>query len=117
MQELVKIHGGTVSVESEVGRGSTFTVAIPAGKDHLPAERIGAENALASTAMGYNAFVEEAMRWLPDTDEKEPGAKQKFRNWTLRANYCVGSAKKTVSSGDRVHGENTESGVRTSAGS
>src|SRR5262249_7041090 len=42
VQELVKLHCGEVSVESEVNRGSEFTVMIPLGKAHLPAERIGA---------------------------------------------------------------------------
>ena len=42
VQELVKLHGGSVRVESAVGAGSTFTVTIPSGKEHLPAERIHA---------------------------------------------------------------------------
>ncbi|HVV45315.1 MAG TPA: HAMP domain-containing sensor histidine kinase, partial [Bryobacteraceae bacterium] len=37
VQELARMHGGTVSVESEEGKGSTFIVRIPAGKAHLPA--------------------------------------------------------------------------------
>ena len=66
VQELVKLHGGAVAVDSVPNRGSTFTVSIPAGKAHLPAERIGAERTLAATTLGAEAFVEEAARWLPD---------------------------------------------------
>ena len=40
VQELVKLHGGTIEVDSELGRGTTFTVTIPLGSAHLPAERI-----------------------------------------------------------------------------
>jgi signal transduction histidine kinase len=39
VQELVKLHGGTVSVESEHGKGSMFAVAFPRGRSHLPAEQ------------------------------------------------------------------------------
>ena len=66
VQELVKIHRGRVTVESELGKGSTFTVQIPVGKAHLPPEQIGAEQISASTAVGVNAYVEEALRWLPE---------------------------------------------------
>src|SRR5262245_7747909 len=51
VQELVKLHGGTARVESEVGRGSAFTVSIPFGKAHLPAEHIGAARTLASAGL------------------------------------------------------------------
>ena len=72
VQELVKLHGGSVRVESAVGAGSTFTVTIPRGKEHLPAERIEAERthgtpSLASTKIRAEAYIEEAQQW--DGDE------------------------------------------------
>jgi signal transduction histidine kinase len=65
VQELAKLHGGDVSVRSREGEGTAFTVSIPAGRSHLPADRIGAARQLASTSLGATPFIEEALRWLP----------------------------------------------------
>jgi PAS domain S-box-containing protein len=40
VQELVKHHGGEIKVESELDKGTTFTVRIPKGKVHLSPEQI-----------------------------------------------------------------------------
>jgi len=69
VQELARLHGGTVHVTSVLDRGSQFTVTIPSGKDHLPAERIGAQRALASTSLGAQSYVEEVLSWLPTNIE------------------------------------------------
>jgi len=66
VQELAKLHGGSVTVESVVGEGSTFKVTIPAGCGHLPAAQIGTARTQPHPALGASPFVEEAMRWLPD---------------------------------------------------
>ncbi|MEH1840952.1 MAG: ATP-binding protein [Nostoc sp.] len=66
VQELVKRHGGAIAVTSAVDQGTTFTVTIPTGIAHLPADQIWVASTLASTAVTANAFVEEALRWLPE---------------------------------------------------
>jgi PAS domain S-box-containing protein len=66
VEELVKLHGGSVRVESMFGAGSTFTVTIPSGKEHLPAERIRAAQTLGSTKIRAEAYVEEVRHWTAD---------------------------------------------------
>ncbi|MGY8676553.1 response regulator [Bradyrhizobium sp. UFLA05-153] len=71
VQELVRLHGGEIRVESQVGRGTTFSIRLPFGRDHLPANRIQAQSSPASTAVAAGVFVEEAMRWLPSAQPSD----------------------------------------------
>ena len=65
VMELVKLHGGEVRAESELGRGSRFTVTVPLGTAHLPQDRIRTERSAAPNLARAAAFAEEARRWLP----------------------------------------------------
>jgi PAS domain S-box-containing protein len=78
VQELVRLHGGTIEVTSKEALGTAFTVRIPLGHSHLPPERLSEERERLSAAAGATPFVEEALRWLParedaagDTDSDE----------------------------------------------
>lgn len=67
VQELVKLHGGTVKATSEPGKGASFTVLIPAGSAHLPKDRIGTARTLPSKAMrAANLSSTEALKWLTE---------------------------------------------------
>jgi len=66
VHELVRLHGGTVQVRSVAGQGSAFTVSIPMGRAHLPAERV---RTATTAAAPREAYVEEALRWLPGAEQ------------------------------------------------
>ena len=69
VQELIKLHHGSIRLESAVGKGSTFVVSIPKGYAHLPSDRLAShERILKSTGVSASAYVDEALRWLPETD-------------------------------------------------
>jgi signal transduction histidine kinase/CheY-like chemotaxis protein len=65
VQELVKLHGGAITVASMYHQGSSFRVTIPLGTAHLPAERIAEARPGTATARSAQAYVGEARRWLP----------------------------------------------------
>ncbi|WP_336242828.1 ATP-binding protein [Corallococcus exercitus] len=78
VQELTKLHGGSVGVTSEPGKGTTFCVAVPLGNQHLPREQLASEGkeVLHSSSEGASPFVEEITGWLrtpPPPVEPEPG--------------------------------------------
>ena len=73
VQELIRLHGGSVAASSEAGIGSTFTVRVPLGAEHLPADRIRTQPSIDRTAADAQPFVQEALRWLPaDSDANAP---------------------------------------------
>jgi PAS domain S-box-containing protein len=66
VHELVKLHGGSITVRSVWGAGTTFTVAIPKGSAHLPPGRVkAARETPSSTAARAGTYVAEALGWLP----------------------------------------------------
>jgi len=67
VQDLVKLHGGRIRVESTVGQGTVFRVTIPLGAHQSPPQSLRPASSLSPTSIGAGPFVEEALRWLPDT--------------------------------------------------
>ncbi|MBF6600983.1 MAG: PAS domain S-box protein [Dehalococcoidia bacterium] len=69
VQELVRLHGGSIAVTSEAGAGTEFTVRIPSGSGHLPAGTVREADAPVANPLSGGGFVDEALRWLPRTEE------------------------------------------------
>ena len=68
VQELVKLHGGTIAAESTPGAGTTFTIHLPFGDSHLPDDRVRSQPT-STRPTNAAAFVEEALRWLPEPSD------------------------------------------------
>jgi signal transduction histidine kinase len=64
VQELVKLHGGSIRAESVPGEGTAFVVSIPFGKKHLPPERVREDRSQAHAGLATGGYAEEAQRWL-----------------------------------------------------
>jgi signal transduction histidine kinase len=84
VQELVRLHGGEVRVESTLGQGTVFTLSLPFGNAHLPQERLEATALLASTATGTAAYVQEASGWqehftAPEAPASHPSGRARPR--------------------------------------
>jgi hypothetical protein len=69
VSELVKLHGGEITVQSKEAEGSVFTVSIPTGKAHLPTQHVFEKEldpmVIGSAVSSVDAFIDEA-RMLSD---------------------------------------------------
>ncbi|HEY9780290.1 MAG TPA: ATP-binding protein [Leptolyngbyaceae cyanobacterium] len=81
VQELVKLHGGTVSVSSIVGEGTTFTVVIPINSDS--SQRKDKFTFPTQKSIGIADYVEEALRWLPEEEDEGTWGLGDLRTWGL----------------------------------
>ena len=76
VQELVKLHGGSISAQSALNEGTTFTVSIPLGSGHLPAAQVGPVDRAATAGLDASPYLEEIFSWLPSKTEEhdtQPG--------------------------------------------
>ena len=72
VRELVELHGGNVTAQSVVGRGTTFRVEIPKGYSHLPPESVSQTPATSGVDRATRAYVAEAARWVVEGEDREP---------------------------------------------
>jgi PAS domain S-box-containing protein len=67
VQELIQLHGGTITASSAEGAGTTLTIRLPFGHAHLPAGALVPAGHAATVSATADPFVQEALRWLPGT--------------------------------------------------
>ncbi|SAK46785.1 sensor kinase/response regulator fusion protein [Caballeronia catudaia] len=63
VQELVKLHGGSIRAQSRLGDGACFTITLPAPREFASAAHDAPH---AEASIRARSYVDAAMRWMPD---------------------------------------------------
>ncbi|GIF21788.1 PAS domain S-box-containing protein [Actinoplanes tereljensis] len=72
VKELVELHGGTIEATSAIGTGTTFTIRLPFGAEHLPADAVATAGSAVTVSDTASPYVQEALRWLPSSVDVAP---------------------------------------------
>ena len=73
VQELARLNGASIEVESTFGHGTVFTVRVPFGNAHLPQDQISQSNSPAAS-LKAQPYLEEAFRLLPGLEAGLPSS-------------------------------------------
>ena len=65
VQELVLLHGGSITADSVEGEGTRFTIRLPFGSAHLPADALTSPAGPGPASASSDPYLQEALRWLP----------------------------------------------------
>ncbi len=98
VQELVKLHGGSLRVDSIAGEGSVFSVSIPLGKKHLPSHRIFEISEQSKNSLNHSrVYAEEAGQWILN------GVQNQHLKTPEVAEVCLPNGKTIALLGRRSH--------------
>ena len=74
VKELIGLHGGTISANSQEGAGTSFIIRLPFGAAHLTTDELAeSPGAIPISGVIAEPYLQEALRWLPgDTGAMPP---------------------------------------------
>ncbi|MEU6811145.1 SpoIIE family protein phosphatase [Streptomyces sp. NPDC046831] len=76
VQELVGLHGGTITAASTEGEGTCFTIRLPFGTGHLPTDALAPASDSRAAVTAADPYLQEAMRWLPSGSATDAAAQE-----------------------------------------
>ncbi|MEU0990617.1 SpoIIE family protein phosphatase [Streptomyces sp. NPDC005953] len=65
VRELIGLHGGSITADSTEGEGTTFTIRLPFGSEHLPPDALAPVGDTPGASSTAHPYIQEALRWLP----------------------------------------------------
>jgi signal transduction histidine kinase len=95
VHELVRLHGGTVAVTSEVDKGTTVTVRIRRGTEHLPAQPTAVPRR-QNVAAGAAPYIEEMSGWVNEPEQAAPRAPAQKAMGSKKASAQLESAERIL---------------------
>ncbi|MDY0077601.1 MAG: two-component regulator propeller domain-containing protein [Bacteroidales bacterium] len=84
-KSLVELHGGDITVKSQLGKGSVFTVAIP----YQPVEPYSESEPQSSNLMGQNDMMENIAEEFIGLSENIKSSTSKPNLWTTPKKYKI----------------------------
>jgi signal transduction histidine kinase/DNA-binding response OmpR family regulator len=104
VRDLVTLQGGQIEVDSSLRQGSSFRLTIPAGRNHLPADRVvdSVDPVRSSRSALADAYAAEANRWGGVTAINAPEPDDAIVPEPTRANQVLSAGARILVADDNA---------------